>query len=55
VVDQLGADHRDLAWSIDAEAYLAALESNDGHANLVADVDLFHQLSRQNQHDAFLG
>ena len=50
--DQFGADNGDLARGVDSEADLAPLKSNDRNANVVADVQFFHELSRQHQHGA---
>jgi hypothetical protein len=48
--DQLGADDGDLARGVDAQADLTPLQPDDGHADVVADKEFFHQLPRQHQH-----
>src|SRR5690606_16378902 len=48
--DQLRADDRDVARGLDAEADLTPLQPDDGHADVVADVQLLHKLPRQDQH-----
>jgi hypothetical protein len=45
-IDQLGPDDRDRPRGFDAQADLPPLESDHGDANLVADVQLFHELAR---------
>ena len=42
----------DLAGGLDPEPDLAPLEPDDGHADVVADVELLHQLPGQHQHGA---
>ena len=48
--NELGTDNRNLARRVDAEPYLATLEPDDRHADVVADKEFFHQLPRQHQH-----
>jgi hypothetical protein len=48
--NELGTDDRDLARGIDSEPYLATLEPDDRHTDVVADKEFFHQLPRQHQH-----
>src|SRR5512135_622886 len=48
--DELGADDRDLARGLDPQADLAPLQADDGHADVVADKKLLHQLPGQHQH-----
>src|SRR4051812_42191832 len=38
--DQFGADDGDLARGLDPEPDLAAFEADDGHAHIIADVEL---------------
>jgi hypothetical protein len=47
---ELGPDHRDLARCLDAEPDLPPLQSDDGHADVVADEQFLHQLPGQHQH-----
>src|SRR5947209_2463252 len=44
-VDQLRADHGDLARGVDPQPDLASLQPDHGHADVVADVKLLHQLA----------
>jgi hypothetical protein len=48
--NELGTDNRNLARGVDSEPYLATLEPDDRHADVVADKEFFHQLPRQHQH-----
>ncbi len=48
--NQLGADHGDLAWSVDPESDLPPFQSDDSHADVVTDEELLHELPRQHQH-----
>src|SRR5271157_216384 len=48
--DELGANHGHLAWSFDPEPDLPPFEPDDGHTDVVTDVEFFHQLPRQHQH-----
>jgi hypothetical protein len=52
--DELGPDHRHVAGRVDPEADLPPLQADDGHADVVADEELFHQLAGQHQHRRFL-
>jgi hypothetical protein len=48
--DELGANHGHLAWGFDSKPDLPPFEPDDGHADVITDVELFHQLPRQHQH-----
>jgi hypothetical protein len=47
---QLGTHDRDLARGVNAQPDLAPFEPDDGHTDIVADKEFFHQLPRQHQH-----
>ena len=49
-LEQFRPDHRDLFGRLDPEPDLVALEPDDGHADVVPDVELLHQLTSQHQH-----
>jgi hypothetical protein len=48
--DQLAPDDDHLARRFDSEPDLTSVEAHDGDADVVADVELFHQFSGQDQH-----
>ncbi len=50
--DKLGANHRDVARGFNSKPDLSPLDPYDGHADVVADKKLFHQLPGQHQHSA---
>jgi hypothetical protein len=48
--DELGANDRNFPWRVDPEPHLPSLHPHDRHANVVADVELFHELTGQHEH-----
>jgi hypothetical protein len=48
--NQFGSDDGHLAWGIDAKPDLPPFKADNSHADVVAYVELFHQLPRQYQH-----
>jgi hypothetical protein len=48
--DQLGPNHGDFAWCLDAQPYLAGLDADDRHADVIAYEQLLHQFAGQDEH-----
>jgi hypothetical protein len=48
--DQLGPDHGDFAWRLDAQPYLAGLDPDDRDADVIAYEQLLHQFAGQDEH-----
>jgi hypothetical protein len=49
--DEFCAHDRYFPWRVDPEPHLASFQSHDSHADVVADVELFQELSCQHQHE----
>ncbi len=49
--NKLGPDHGHFPRGLDAQPDLSALQADHGHANVVSNEELFHQLPSQHQHD----
>jgi hypothetical protein len=48
--NQFGADHGHLTRGLDPEPDLPPFEADDSDADVVSDIELLHQLPRQDQH-----
>jgi hypothetical protein len=48
--NQLGANDHHVAWRVDPQPHLPPLQSNHGHADIITDEQLLHELPRQDEH-----